>query len=197
MLKAFSYCKQRMESALSLPSGCVKTKLCQPCTSFTSHLYSLCGMVWHRTLIKSQHTCDRQTDTDILVHPTEQTRRSKRKLLHAQHVFLTINSKRTLNCRVHFFRSLCSYMVRVGNSEYVGVSTTVLLTCISFALLCSWPVYRSHYCAPDLYSARAFCVCTSGEGHSSVWCTFAPRRRKLTMIMLMPLVWPIPLALRV
>ena len=25
-------------------------KLCKPCTSFTSHLHSSCGMVWYRTL---------------------------------------------------------------------------------------------------------------------------------------------------
>ena len=28
----------------------VETKLCKPCTSFTSHLHSSCGMVWYRTL---------------------------------------------------------------------------------------------------------------------------------------------------
>ena len=48
--KSISYCKQRKKSKLSLSSECVGTKLCKPYISFTSHLYSLCGMVWCRTL---------------------------------------------------------------------------------------------------------------------------------------------------
>ena len=48
--KNICYCKQRMKSKLSLSSECVETKLCKPCTSFTSHLHSWCGVVWHRTL---------------------------------------------------------------------------------------------------------------------------------------------------
>ena len=39
-----------MKSKLSLSSECVETKPCKPCTSFTSHLHSSCGMVWYRTL---------------------------------------------------------------------------------------------------------------------------------------------------
>ena len=31
-------------------------KLCKSCTSFTSHLHSLCGMVWYRTWKSSQWT---------------------------------------------------------------------------------------------------------------------------------------------
>ena len=47
--KGICYCKQRMKSKLSLSSECVETKLCKPCTSFTWHLHSWCGMVWYRT----------------------------------------------------------------------------------------------------------------------------------------------------
>ena len=43
-------CKQRMKSTPSLSSECVEMKLCKPCTSFTSHLHSLCGMVRYRAL---------------------------------------------------------------------------------------------------------------------------------------------------
>ena len=39
-----------MKSKLSLSSECVETKLCKPCTSFTWHLHSWCGMVWYKTL---------------------------------------------------------------------------------------------------------------------------------------------------
>ena len=49
-VKSVCYCQQRMKRKLSLSSECVKTKLCKPCTSFTSHLHSSCGMVWYRTL---------------------------------------------------------------------------------------------------------------------------------------------------
>ena len=49
-VKSICYCKQRMKTKLSLSSECVVTKLCKPCTSFTSHLHSSCGMVWYRTL---------------------------------------------------------------------------------------------------------------------------------------------------
>ena len=48
--KSIRYCKQRMKSALPLSSDCVETKLCKPCTSFTSHLHNSCGLVWYRTL---------------------------------------------------------------------------------------------------------------------------------------------------
>ena len=50
VVKSICYCKQWTKSKLSLSSECVKTKLCKPCTSFTSHLHSSCGMVWYRTL---------------------------------------------------------------------------------------------------------------------------------------------------
>ena len=50
MLKAFVITNKRMKSTLSLSSECVEAKLCKPCTPFTSHLHSLCGMVWYRTL---------------------------------------------------------------------------------------------------------------------------------------------------
>ena len=49
-VKSICYCKQRMKGTLSLSSVCVEMKLCKLCTSFTSHLHSLCGMVWYRTL---------------------------------------------------------------------------------------------------------------------------------------------------
>ena len=49
MLKSICYCKQWTKSNLSLSSEYVATKLCKPCTSFTSHLHSWCGMVWYRT----------------------------------------------------------------------------------------------------------------------------------------------------
>ena len=49
-VKSISYCKQWVKSKLSLSSECVKMKLCKPCTSFTSHLHSSCGMMWFRTL---------------------------------------------------------------------------------------------------------------------------------------------------
>ena len=39
-----------MKSKLSLSSECVEMKLCKPLTSFASHLHSLCGIVWYRTL---------------------------------------------------------------------------------------------------------------------------------------------------
>ena len=48
-VKSICYSKQRMKSKLSLSSECVKTKLCEPCISFTSHPHSWCGMVWYRT----------------------------------------------------------------------------------------------------------------------------------------------------
>ena len=50
MLKAFVVAKQRTKSKLLLFSECVETKLCKPCTSFTSHLHSSCGMMWYSTL---------------------------------------------------------------------------------------------------------------------------------------------------
>ena len=49
------YQKQGMKSQLSLSLECVKTKLCKPCTSFTSNLHSLCGMVWCRILRVKDH----------------------------------------------------------------------------------------------------------------------------------------------
>ena len=49
-VKSICSCKQRMKSKLSLSSQCIKTKVCRPCTSFTSYLHSSCGMVWYRTL---------------------------------------------------------------------------------------------------------------------------------------------------
>ena len=49
-IRSICYCKQRMKSTLSLSSECVEIELCKPCTSFTSHPYSLCGMMWYRTL---------------------------------------------------------------------------------------------------------------------------------------------------
>ena len=49
MLKAFVIAN-RIKSKLSLSSECLAKKLCRPCTSFTSHLDSLCGMVWYRPL---------------------------------------------------------------------------------------------------------------------------------------------------
>ena len=50
-VKSICYCKQRIKSKLSLFfSECVETKLCKPCTSFTWHLHSWCGMVWYGTL---------------------------------------------------------------------------------------------------------------------------------------------------
>ena len=48
-VKSICYCKQRVKSILSLSSECVETKLCKPCTSFTSYLHSWCGMVRYRT----------------------------------------------------------------------------------------------------------------------------------------------------
>ena len=49
-VKSICYCKQGMKSNQSLSSECVETELCKPCTSFTSHLHSSCGMVWYRML---------------------------------------------------------------------------------------------------------------------------------------------------
>ena len=46
-VKNISYSKQRVKSKLSQSSECVQTKLCKPCTSFTLHLHSWCGMVWY------------------------------------------------------------------------------------------------------------------------------------------------------
>ena len=43
-------------SKLSLSSECVDTKLCKPCTSFTSHLHSSCRMVWHSALRVNKST---------------------------------------------------------------------------------------------------------------------------------------------
>ena len=54
------YCKQRMKSTLSLSSECDETKLCELCPSFTSHLHSLCGMVWYWTL-RVNHKSDVNT----------------------------------------------------------------------------------------------------------------------------------------
>ena len=50
ILKAFVIAKQKMKTKLSLLSECVESKLCEPCTSFTRHVHSSCGMVWYRTL---------------------------------------------------------------------------------------------------------------------------------------------------
>ena len=55
--KSICYYKQRKKSTLSLSSECVKTKLCKPCTSFTSYPHCLCGMVWHRTLRVNRNCC--------------------------------------------------------------------------------------------------------------------------------------------
>ena len=55
-VKSICHCKQRMKGTLSLSSECVETKLCKPCTSFTSHLHSLCGMLWYRTLRVASET---------------------------------------------------------------------------------------------------------------------------------------------
>ena len=49
-VKSICYCRQRMKTKLSLSSECMETKLCKPCTTFTSHPHSSCGMVWYRTL---------------------------------------------------------------------------------------------------------------------------------------------------
>ena len=49
-VKSICYRKQGMKSKLSLSPECVETKLCKPCTSFTWHLCSSCGMVWYTTL---------------------------------------------------------------------------------------------------------------------------------------------------
>ena len=49
-IKSIFYCKERIKSKLSLSSECVKTKLCKPRMSFTSHQHSSCGMMWYRTL---------------------------------------------------------------------------------------------------------------------------------------------------
>ena len=50
-VKSICCCKERMKSKPpSLSSECVETKLCKPCTSFTSNPHSLCAMVWYRTL---------------------------------------------------------------------------------------------------------------------------------------------------
>ena len=56
-IKSLCYCKQRTKSTLSLSSECVETKLCRPCTSFTSHPHSWCGMVWYRTLRVNVRIC--------------------------------------------------------------------------------------------------------------------------------------------
>ena len=48
-VKSICHCKQNMKSKLPLSLECVETKLCKLCTPFTSHLHSLCGMVWYRT----------------------------------------------------------------------------------------------------------------------------------------------------
>ena len=44
-VKSIRYCKQRMKSTLPFSLECVETKLCKPCTSFTPHPHSLCGVV--------------------------------------------------------------------------------------------------------------------------------------------------------
>ena len=49
-VKSLCHCKQRVKSTLLLSSERVETKLCKPCTSFTSHPHSSCGIVWYRTL---------------------------------------------------------------------------------------------------------------------------------------------------
>ena len=49
-VKRICYCKQRMKRKLTFFSECVETKLCKPCTSFTWHPHSSCGIVWYRTL---------------------------------------------------------------------------------------------------------------------------------------------------
>ena len=66
-VKSICYCKQRMKTKLSLSSECVETKLCKPCTSFTSHPHSSCGIVWHRTLrVNISATCKCISGTDLL-----------------------------------------------------------------------------------------------------------------------------------
>ena len=56
--KSICYCKQTVKSKLSLSTECVETKLCKPCTFFTSYLHSLCGMVWYRTSrVKKKTEC--------------------------------------------------------------------------------------------------------------------------------------------
>ena len=54
-VESICYCEQRMKSKRSLSSECVKKKLCKPCTTFTSHLHSSCGMVWYRTSTVKQN----------------------------------------------------------------------------------------------------------------------------------------------
>ena len=57
-VKSNCYCKQRMKSKLSLSSDCVETKLCKPCTSFTSHPHSSCG-IGHKELKTGLHESSR------------------------------------------------------------------------------------------------------------------------------------------
>ena len=73
-VKSICYCKQRMEIKLSLSSECVETKLCRPCTSFTSHLNSSCGMVWYRTLRVKRCLTFRHLRTDFYGMMTDTTR---------------------------------------------------------------------------------------------------------------------------
>ena len=71
-VKSICYSKQRMKSKLSLSLECVKMKLCKPCLFFTSHLHSLCEMVWYRTLrvklisINFCHVCSWHYPGDFL-----------------------------------------------------------------------------------------------------------------------------------
>ena len=64
-VKSICYFKQKTKSTLSLSSECVETKLCKPCTSFTSHLHSSCGMVWYRTL-RVKHLLFKIIEVEVL-----------------------------------------------------------------------------------------------------------------------------------
>ena len=65
MLQAFVVANRRWKAHCHFFPECVKTKLCKPCTSFTSHPHSSCGMVWYRTYKRSMccmwfaHDCAR------------------------------------------------------------------------------------------------------------------------------------------
>ena len=50
MFKAFVIANRGWKANCHFFYQNVKTKLCKPCTSFTSNLHSSCGMVWYRTL---------------------------------------------------------------------------------------------------------------------------------------------------
>ena len=73
-VKSISNCKQREKSKLSLPSECVQTKLCKPNTYFTSHLYSLCGMMRYKTL-RVKLPVDKQTSNLYFTEPEQGCRK--------------------------------------------------------------------------------------------------------------------------